>query len=175
MRFNLCLAALAATVAVASPAFAQTVAKATAEARGLVLQPLTLTKKDDLDFGTVLASAALGNVTINADTGGRSVTGGVTAVASNPGKRALFTGAGTAGQQVTLILTPPAQNLLVSTTNPADTILISSMVLDSNNSTTRTIGIGGTFDIGVGATFDIAAGQPNGFYKANFDVTATYP
>jgi len=179
MRFNICLAALAATTAFASPAFAQVVAPvatdtATAEARGLVLQPLTLTKVEDLDFGTVLASNVAGTVTINADDGGRTFTGGVTLVASNPGGRAVFAGAGTEDQEVFLTLTPPSQNLLVSTTNTADTILISSMVFDTSNSTTRIIGVGGTFDVGVGGTFDIAASQPNGFYKADFDVVADY-
>lgn len=179
MRFNICLAALAATTAFASPAFAQTAAPvatdtATAEARGLVLQPLTLTKSKDLDFGTLLASNVLGTVTIDADTGGRSVTGGVTPVASNAGQRGLFAGAGTAGQQVTLTLAPPPSNLLVSTTNSSDTILISDFVLDSSNATVRTIGTGGAFEVGVGGTFKIAAGQPNGFYKADFNLTADY-
>ena len=175
MRLKICLAALAATVAFASPAFAAPVsASATAEAHGLVLQPLTLTKAADLDFGTILASAVLGDVTIDADTGNRTTSGGVTPVASNPGQRALFAGAGTAGQQVNLTLTPPVSNLLVSTTNPADTIFVSSMVFDNGNLLIRTIGAGGTFQVGVGATFDIAASQPNGFYKADFDVTADY-
>ncbi len=175
MRFNICLAAFAATAAFASPALAQVVtAKATAEARGLVLQPLTLTKSTDLDFGTILASATAGSVTINADTGGRTVGGGVTAVASNAGQRALFTGAGTPTQQVNLTLTQPTSGVLVSTTNTADTIAITSMVFDSTNSLIRTIGSDGTFQVGVGAAFAIAASQPNGFYKANFDVTADY-
>ncbi len=178
MRFNICLAAFAATAAFASPAFAQVAApvatdKATAEARGLVLQPLTLTKVEDLDFGTILASNLAGTVTIDADDGGRSFTGGVTLVASNTGGRAIFAGAGTEDQEVFLTLTPPPQNLLVSTTNSTDTISISSMVFDDNDSTTRTI-TDGTFEAGVGATFDIAAGQPNGFYKADFDVVADY-
>ena len=175
MRLNICLAALAATAAFASPAFAQVVtANATAEAHGLVLQPLTLTKSKDLDFGTLLASNVLGAVTIDADTGNRTVTGGVTAVASNPGQRALFTGAGTKGQQVNLTLTPPPSNLLVSTTSSSDTIYISSLVFNGGNALVRTIGNGGSFEVGVGGTFDIAASQPNGYYKADFTVTADY-
>ena len=175
MRLKFCLAALAATTAFASPAFAATVtASATAEARGLVLQPLTLTKVDDLDFGTILASNAFGTVTIDADSGGRSSTGGVTEVASNAGKRGLFAGAGTSGQLVTLTLSPPTGNLLVSTTNSADTINVSSLVLDNANATSLNIGSDGTFQVGVGGTFDIAADQPNGFYKADFNLTADY-
>src|SRR5688500_16167711 len=80
MRFKIALAALAATAAFASPAVAQTVASESATARGTVLQPLTLTEDSDLDFGTVLSTAAAGTVTINANSGVRSVTGGVAAV-----------------------------------------------------------------------------------------------
>jgi hypothetical protein len=136
MRFKLCLAALAAATAFASPAYAQVATDTeTAEARGLVLLPLTLTRVQDLDFGTVLASPAPGTVTINADTGNRTVGGGVTGIASNPGQRALFAGAGTAGQDVDLTLAPPA--FLVS---GANVISVNSMVLDNGNLTTRTIG-----------------------------------
>ena len=175
MRLKICLAALVATSAFASPAFSQVVSDtATAEARGLVLQPLTLTKVDDLDFGTILASTVVGSVAIDADTGNRTVSGGVTPVASNVGQRAVFAGAGTAGQQVDLVLTPPVGNVLVSTSNPADVIVISSMLLDSGNATTRMIDVTGAFQVGVGGDFAIAAGQPNGFYSANFDLTANY-
>ena len=174
MRFKFCLAALAATTAFASPAFAAVTASATAEARGLVLQPLTLTKVDDLDFGTVLASAIAGTVTIDADTGNRTSGGGVTQVASNNGKRALFAGAGTANQVVNLTLSPPTGSVLVSTTNPADTIVVSNFVLQNGNANSLNIGASGAFQVGVGGTFAIAASQPNGFYKANFNLTADY-
>lgn len=172
MRFKLCLAALAATVAFASPAAAQSVtASATAEARGLVLLPLTLTRVDDLDFGTVIASNVAGSVTINEDTGARSIGGGVVGVPTAPGQRGLFAGAGTANQQVDLTLTPPAGNMLVS---GASFLTVSSMVLDNGNATTRTIDATGAFEVGVGGTFAIAANQPNGLYAADFSLTAEY-
>ena len=173
MRNSLKLAALAATFLSASPAFAQAVtANAQAEARGLILQPLTLTKVDDLDFGTVIASAAPGTVSIDADNGARSVTGGVTEVPSYPGNRALFAGAGTASQDVILTLNAPA--FLVSTTNPADSITVNSMVLDNGDQTLRTIDATAAFFVGVGGTFGIAGAQPNGLYAAQFDLTAEY-
>ncbi len=173
MRLTITLAALAASVAIATPALAATVsASASAEAHGLVLQPLTLTRVDDLDFGTVISTAVAGNVVIDADNGSRTVGGGVLAVPSYPGGRALFTGAGTANQNVTLTLNAPS--LLISTTNPLDTVTVNSMVLDSGNSTVRTIGASTIFQVGVGGDFAIAANQPNGFYKAQFDLTADY-
>jgi hypothetical protein len=179
MRFNDCLAALAATVAFASPAFAAdpepapapVTDTATALARGLVLQPLTLTKDEDLDFGTVLASTALGDVIINPNSGERTVSGGVTAVSTNRGGRAIFVGAGTKGNQVNLTLTPPADGVLVSAAN--DTIN-AELSFDTAGAT-RTIGDNGVFTVGVGGKFDIAANQPNGEYEAEFSVTAEYP
>lgn len=169
MRFKIALAALAATVAVATPAYGQT-ASATAEARGLVLQPLTLSRVDDLDFGTVISSAVAGTVIINEDTGFRTIAGGVTAGPA-AGNRALFAGAGTAGQQVDLDLTYPA--VLVS---GANTVAITQLEFDGGGgqATTRTIGASGTFQIGVGGEFAIGANQPAGLYTADFQVTAEY-
>lgn len=170
MRFTLCLAALAATAVSASPAFAQ-MASATGEARGVVVQPLTLAKVQDLDFGTVVGSAVAGTVAIDADSGARTVGGGVTGVPSYPGDRAVFQGAGASGQEVLLALSAPA--VLVSTTNPADMIAVNSLSLDSAGAT-RIIDATGVFTVGVGGNFGIAANQAPALYTANFDLTADY-
>ena len=173
MRFTLCLAAAAATLVTAAPAVAQQ-ASANALAKGVVVQPLTLARVSDLDFGTVVGSAVAGNVTINANTGARAVGGGVTAVPSYPGGRAQFQGDGTAGQNVQLTLTSPA--VLIGQSNPVDTITVNSMVLDTCACTvdTRTIPAGGVFNVGVGGDFAIAANQPAELYQATFTLTADY-
>lgn len=172
MRFKIALAALAATAAFASPAAAQVVTSTdTAEARGTVLQPLTLSRSQDLDFGTVLGSAVAGSVTIDADDGSRSVAGGVAEVGINNGQRALFTGSGPAGDSVDLVLTQPAGGLLY---RDATTTLAGVLVLDLAGSTTRTIDAAGAFAVGVGGSFTIAANQPAGVYAADFDLTAEY-
>jgi hypothetical protein len=172
MRLILSLSALAATLITATPALAVAAqAKATANAKGVVLEPLTLTKVSDLDFGTVIGSAAAGSVTINADTGARAVAGGVTAVPNYPGGRGVFQGAGQPAQIVNLALSPLA--LLVSTTNPANTVTVTSMSLDSGGAT-RTIDATQAFTVGVGGVFGIAANQANGTYTASFDLTADY-
>ena len=173
MRLILSLSALAATLVTASPAFAALgQGKATAEVLGVVLQPLTLTKVSNLDFGTVIGSTTAGSVTINADTGARSVTGGVIGVATYPGGRGEFQGAGTPTQPVFLTLSSPA--LLTSTTNPSDTLVVTSMSLDQGNLATRTIDATSAFTVGVGGVFAIAASQPNGLYSATFNLTADY-
>ena len=172
MRLTLSLAALAAVLATATPALAATSANAVANAKGLVLQPLTLTKSSDLDFGTVISTVNAGTVTINADTGARSVTGGVTPVPTYPGGRGLFAGAGSAGQPVILTLNRPT--VLVSTSNAANTLAVNSMSFDNGNQTNRVIDNTSAFFVGVGGVFAIGANQPNGLYTAQFDVTADY-
>ncbi|MEO7634554.1 MAG: DUF4402 domain-containing protein [Sphingomicrobium sp.] len=170
MRLTLALAALAATVVTASPAFAAAAkATETAEARGVVLQSLTLTKVDDLDFGTVAGSALLsGTVSIDADSGARSFTGGVVGL---PGtfQPAKFSGLGEADQIVQLTLGQPAAGVLSSGSNNIPALL----ALDAGG-VTRTIGTTGEFTVYVGGDFDIAANQANGLYSAQFDLTADY-
>ena len=104
---------------------------ANALAKGVVVQPLTLAKVNDLDFGTVVGSSASGTVTIDPDTGLRTVTGGVTGVPSFPGGRGLFQGNGTGGNTVQLTLSGPA--VLISQSNPTDTVTASNWLLDSGN------------------------------------------
>lgn len=169
MRLNILLAAAAATLVVATPAVAQQ-RTASGTAKGTVLSPLSLVNSGDLDFGTVASTNIAGNVTVDADTGVRTVGGGVVAVPSTP-SRARFDGLGQAGQTVLLTLTPPTGNVLVSGTN---SVAVNSMALDQSGATTRVIGAGGNFSVYVGGDFGIAANQPNGVYSALFTLTADY-
>jgi len=151
--------ALAAPVAATPPA----------TGRALILVPLTFTKVDDLDFGTMIPSASVGTVRINAVTGARTFTGGVVGVPSDIGKRALLAGAGSGGQRVVIDLTSPAQ-----LTSPAgDTIDVVALTLDGSavrtiNPTTK------AFFVGVGGVLLIGANQPEGTYSSTFDITAEY-
>jgi hypothetical protein len=167
-KFIVATALAAAAVPVgAAPVPATT--NATGEA--IILVPLTLTKLQDLDFGTMIPAAVSGTVTINAATGARSFTGGVTGVASAAGQRAYFGGAGSPSQQVIVALTPPVD--LTSTTNPADKIPVLALTLDGLP--IRSIDpVARTFFFGVGGVLQINANQPEGLYEATFDVTAVY-
>ena len=154
-------------VAAAAPA-AATPVSATKDATGkaLILVPLTITKISDLDFGTVVTSATSGTVSIAADGSGQSVTGGVTPVASAPGSRAQFAGAGTPNEQVSLFLSPPAT---IKDAN-GDSMSI-SMSLETNSviiDATR------AFFVGVGGTVSVPANQPDGLYSGTFTVLAQY-
>lgn len=168
MRLTITLAALAASVVAAAPAAAQQ-ATATAEARGVVLQSLSLNRISDLDFGTVAGDALLpGSVSIDADTGARGVGGAVVAL---PGafSRGQFDGYGSPNQTVQLTLTQPAGGVLANGANTLGALLS----LDAGGNT-RTIGVTGVFTAYVGGNFSIAANQAAGLYTAQFDLTADY-
>lgn len=170
IRHFLSAATLAAFAFAAAPAAAQSVAAANdATGEALILVPLTLTKIDDLDFGSLVPSNAAGTVTINASTGARTVGGGVTGVASAAGNRAYFGGAGSPNQQVLVAISPPVQ----LTSGGGDTIPVAGLTLDGGP--LRTIDpVSRAFFVGVGGTLNIAADQPEGEYAADFWMTAIY-
>ena len=162
--------ALGALLATASPAVAAPVsAPAPPPARALLLIPLTLTKVQDLHFGTIVPSTTTaGFVSINAVSGARTASAGLTLMPADIGQRGQFAGAGTPNQQVIMALTP-ATDL---TNLAGDTIPVLAMNLDGP--TTRTIAADHTFFVGVGGVIFIAANQPDGLYSATYDLTADY-
>ena len=171
---------VAALAAVASPAFSQVVPpppptfsdSATAAARGVVLQAHQLVKDKDLDFGVVTADSQGGTVTISADaTGARSTTLGVSAL-SGTYQAAKFLGEAAPGETVQLTITPPINDEVVSTTNPADTIPVSLQV--DTGGLTRTAPTNGQFTVYIGGTFTLAPDQHAGVYTQDFTVKADY-
>lgn len=160
----------AALVGVSVPAAAAPVLpnrNATGEA--LILVPLTLTKIDDLSFGTIVPSAMSGFVAINATTGARTVGGGVTGVTSDAGNRAYFGGGGSPNQAVIITMTQPAELTSVA----GDTIPVLALTLEG--SPIRIIDpVTRTFFFGVGGIILVNANQPEGVYQATFTVTANY-
>lgn len=169
---KLLIAGALAGAAIAAPAEAAPVSASTdASGKAIILVPLTLTKIDDLEFGSIVPAPVTGTVMINASNGARTFTGGVTGVPSDPGHRAYFAGAGTPSQQVVVWVTPPTQ--LTSTTNPSDKIPV--LLLNIDGSPIRSIDPATrAFFFGVGGIIQINANQPEGLYEATFDVTAAY-
>jgi hypothetical protein len=159
---------IAGAMAVAAAPVGAAPVAATTDATGkaLILVPLTLTKIADLDFGTVITSPSSGSVSIAADGSGQSVTGGVTPLASAPGSRAQFAGAGTPNEQVDLFLAPPA-TLKDGNGNSMPismSLETTSVVIDSTRA----------FKVGVGGTVTVGANQVDGLYTGTFTVLAQY-
>jgi len=174
MRFHVYLAALAASAAAASPAFAQAFPSddAQATARGVVLQQHSLINNGDLDFGIVTTDGATaGTVAVAATSAGtRTNTGGVTLL---PGasQAARFDGLAAPLETVVLTLTPPVGNVLQDAA--ADTITVNSMGVDAAG-LTRQADANGNFTVYVGGNFGLTATQPAGVYSAQFQLTAEY-
>ena len=161
LRHYIGAASLAALALTALPAAAATPAQQS-DGKALILIPLSLTKIQDLDFGSIVPSAAPGTVTLNASTSARTFTGGVTLVPSDAGFHGYFAGAGSPNQQVLIALVSGA----------GDKIPVVGLTLDGPPM--RTIDNTRAFFVGVGGTLSIAANQPVGTYSANFWVTAVY-
>jgi hypothetical protein len=162
--------ALGALLTGASPVAAAPVSASTQpSARALLLIPLTLTKVQDIHFGDIVPSTTTGGwVAINAVTGARTASAGLTMMPTDVGQRGQFAGAGTPGQQVIMALTPPTQ-----LSNPAgDTLDV--LTLNIDGPTTRTIAANHTFFVGVGGIIFVAANQAEGLYSATYDLTADY-
>lgn len=161
---------LGALLAAATPVTAAPVSAPTQPpARALLLIPLTLTKVQDLHFGTIVPSTTTaGWVSINAVTGARAASAGLTLMPADVGQRGRFAGAGTPGQQVNMALTPPTE----LTNLTGDTLTVLAMSLDGP--TTRTIAADHTFFVGVGGIIFVTANQPEGLYSATYDLTADY-
>lgn len=179
MRLNICLAALAATL-VASTAFAQAVPafptdSATATARGTVLQNHSLVNATALDFGIVTVDSATGGtVSISADQNALRTTGGAGGVTPLPSTftAARFDGLAAPLENVVLSLTAPSGGVITSAAN--DTIKVSSLYVDQNNSLNRQANGSGNFTVYVGGDFDLVANQPSGVYSGTFQLTAEY-
>ncbi len=163
--FALAGLALAAAPAAAAPVSAPT----QPPGRALLLIPLTLTKVQDIPFGTIVPSTTTaGFVQINAVTGARTASAGLTLMPADVGQRGRFAGAGTPGQQVIMDLTPPTE----LTNLAGDTITVLGMTLAGP--AVRTIAANSSFFVGVGGTIFIGINQPEGLYSATYDLTADY-
>jgi hypothetical protein len=139
----------------------------TGHGKVLLLLPLTLTKVDDLKFGTVVSSNVAGTVTINAKTGARTSAGGVTLVPSDSGQRGLFAWAATPGQPVDFDISYPA----TLDDGAGHHVQVAVLFLQNSSTITNSAGIAQT---GVGGSILISANQAAGTYTNTFDVTANY-
>lgn len=163
------LLAAPAALLLAVPAEAAPIpATPTNEANALILIPLELSKLDDLHFGTIIPSAVSGTVTVPADGSAATTAGGVTLVTSDPTLPARFGGAGSANQFVFINVTNPGtlSNLA------GDTVTVLALTMDRP----ALIQIDSTraFIFHVGGILQVNANQPEGYYEAEFNVTAQY-
>lgn len=158
----------------ASPALAgpgsPTAATAQANTKAQIVEPLTLTKKGDLNFGTIVKTSSLSAttpVTLNLNNAG--TLGGCTAgsglLCSGATTASSFQAAGTAGQLV-YVYTNPTETMASGSNNLVFTPnLAGPVTLDAST---------GLVNFGVGGSIDVAKGTPPGVYAGTMDVTVDY-
>jgi hypothetical protein len=168
MRNFLTFAALAATTAFATPAFAQVSGpRVEIESRALILQPATITAGAPLNFGTVVASALPGVVTLDAATGAASDDGeGATYVSG--ASRGTFQGNGEPRKQVEVVVT--ADPLLTKSGSTA----YLDYSLASSGDGVFAIRPDGLFTVFVGGSIVVKANQEPGLYTGKVYVTADF-
>lgn len=162
MKIFMLRAAAGAVIAAAglSAASAQA-ATATATARAQVIQPVTVTRTADLDFGAIVAGTNASTVAVT-PAGVRNCgssltcTGTVTAAGFNV--------VGAAGQ--TVQITTDASVSLTSGSN--------SMTAALNNPTSSLVLAAGNNPFNVGGTLSVGANQAAGAYVGSFTVTVNY-
>nr|WP_314441490.1 DUF4402 domain-containing protein [uncultured Sphingomonas sp.] len=167
------LLALAMLVALPATAAAQQLAPRPAVPRALVgaalIYPLTLTTRTNLDFGLV-ASTGAGTVVIDPNTSRLSTTGLVTSLGGNP-RPATFVGASRSASVV--IIRIPKAPITIRRAGGTETMVVRDFTLQGQDK--RTLARMEAFDFKVGATLVVAAGQVEGVYSGEFDVTVQYP
>jgi len=158
----------------ASPALAApgstTAATASANTKAQIVEPLTLVKKGDLDFGTIVKTNSLSTttpVTLSLDNAG--VLGGCTVgsglLCSGTTTASRFQAAGTAGQLVYVYMNASetmssGSGSLVFTPN-----LAGPVTLDATT---------GSVTFGVGGSIDVAKATTAGVYVGTMAVTVDY-
>lgn len=130
---------------------------------------LGISKTSDLQFGIVSQAKTSGTVTLDPNTGVRTVSGGGIGFASPTPTLAAFTITGEGGQAFSVSVPSVVQltggtNLNVTTA----TNLPSTPVLSSS------AGNAGTFALKVGGSFPISNGSITGAYSGSFTVTVNY-
>lgn len=161
----------------AGGAMAQSNQTASSAASAIVIAPLTIAKTGDLNFGNVVAGAALGTVVL-LPAGTRSATGGTTFSAGFPGTLSAakfdLTGEGVYTYAITL----PGTVTLSDTVSTPNTMTATGFTVaaGTTGSVDGLIGTlaGGLGNLDVGATLNVGAAQVPGTYTGSFDVTVAY-
>src|SRR6185369_10360460 len=156
------LSSVAAVLPLLVPAAAHCATPLTpATANATIILPLTVTKLDDMDFGS-LAPTTAGTAVLNPDTDTLSVTGGVTQVG------------GSAEHNAVVNIKLPKQPVTLTRTGGAETMTATNFTLQSGY-TKKALAQMDSFTFRVGATLNVAANQVEGTYVGTFDVTVQYP
>jgi Domain of unknown function (DUF4402) len=139
-----------------------------ATGRALILLPTTVTKVDDLDFGSLSVTTA-GTAVLNSNTNAVTTTGGVLLLGGKP-------------HAASFVATSPSRAVVkISLPNKATTVTriggTETMTIDTwniNGTQTRNVVAHQQFEFKVGGTLHVGANQVEGLYTGTFNVTVNY-
>jgi hypothetical protein len=166
------LAGAVMTALWAMPAAAQ---QAQGQASALILDPMSLMNVEQLDFGSIIPSAAIGYVTVAPD-GTVTTSGGVVAV-SGDARPARFAGQGSANRVVIktgsnqIFLTGPGEAMRV---DDFEIGALTGLSQIGNGNNYRITGANGMVGFAVGGRLRVNANQAEGDYSGSFSVTFNY-
>jgi hypothetical protein len=163
---NITLLAILAFAVFSIDATAQSTANATATAT--IVNPISIAKDVDMNFGNIASNGSVGTVVLGTD-GARVAGAGVTIPAGSLSTAAKFTVTGEGAYAYDLTL-PSTITISNNDTTPA------SMVVNGFTSNSTKKLTGGTEVFFVGATLNLSASQAAGIYtnSTGFDVTVNY-
>lgn len=160
------LAAAAVSALAAPAAFAQNSDLVSTTGSTTIMDPISIAKNSDLQFGSVVKpSTGANTVIINASTGARTLGGaGDTALVTSTTGRATYTVTGE--EDATFSISTPATFDMANGGDSLTVTLTSSAASGTLTSGTATFGVGGSFPI--------ATSTVTGAYSGTFDVTVAY-
>lgn len=168
----LTIAATAASAALCATAQA---ADTNVTVNAAIVRPNTLIKTDDLDFGTLISGPTGGTITVNALTGARTTSGGVTPVGGGF-QRAVFQGTG----GIFLITVSGSTSVTLSRAGGGAAPMTASLVRAATTSGGGIALLGSTLlpsgvqTYYIGGTLTVPANQPEGDYSGTFTLTVNY-
>jgi hypothetical protein len=134
-----------------------------------ILSPLSVIKRADLDFGTLVVSGA-GTAVIDPIANSEAVTGPIVP-AGTTAHAAKFTATGS--KNAIALIRLPKNPIDVTRVGGTEKMTVTNWTQDG--ATNRRIPLTDTFDFWVGATLNVGANQAEGTYTGTFTVTVQYP
>ena len=141
----------------------------------VILNAITLTAVDDLQFGTIATGAAPSEVTVAPVTGIRTLDSGDAVLSGGTVADGTFNLDGTDG--VTVTIDVPASDTVDS---GGDSMNVIDFAWDYNGGGvtvgdgTVALAAGGPHVLSIGATLQLVGSQPAGTYTGSYDVTVNY-
>lgn len=136
-----------------------------------IIEPFTVVKLADLEFGSMFAGTTAGTVTINPNTLGRTMTGGVSAAPGsfNPAE---FITRGAPNRRVIVRL--PSGPVTLSRIGGGGSMTVTNWTRNGAPPTSTPLGPDGLLQFRVGGRLNVGANQMPGRYTGSFSIEVQY-